>query len=83
MSQFNRLIRERFASTGPVAVVTGFTGSAVEGHATTLGRGGSDYTASLIGAALNCSALVIWTDVDGFMSAAQGGQPRHHCEALL
>ncbi len=50
-------------------VVTGFIGSTHNGETTTLGRGGSDYTASLFGAALNAEEIVIWTDVDGMMTA--------------
>src|SRR5580693_2394776 len=50
-------------------VVTGFNGATVDGRATTLGRGGSDYSASILAAALNASELWIWTDVDGIMSA--------------
>ncbi|PRY12388.1 aspartate kinase [Pontibacter ummariensis] len=49
--------------------VTGYIASDEQGHVTTLGRGGSDYTAALLGAALNCSEIQIWTDVDGMMTA--------------
>ncbi|MCB0345248.1 MAG: bifunctional aspartate kinase/homoserine dehydrogenase I [Bdellovibrionales bacterium] len=52
-----------------VYVVTGFIGSTESGETTTLGRGGSDYTASLLGSALSCEEIVIWTDVDGMMTA--------------
>lgn len=52
-----------------IPVVTGFIGTSVEGNTTTLGRGGSDYTASLIGAALGADEIWIWTDVDGLMTA--------------
>lgn len=52
-----------------VPVVTGFIGSDLHGHTTTLGRGGSDYTAAIIGAAVGAEAVQIWTDVDGFMTA--------------
>ncbi|MCG8459354.1 MAG: aspartate kinase, partial [Holophagales bacterium] len=62
-------LRERFGGPGPTAVVTGFTGSTAEGHTTTLGRGGSDYTAALLGAALDAEAVELWTDVSGVMSA--------------
>jgi bifunctional aspartokinase / homoserine dehydrogenase 1 len=51
------------------AVAPGFISSAPDGTVTTLGRGGSDYTASLFAAALNADKLEIWTDVDGFMTA--------------
>ena len=55
-----------------VNIWPGFIASDVDGGDTTLGRGGSDYTASIIAASLNASVLEIWTDVDGFMS----GDPR-------
>ena len=51
------------------AVAPGFISSAADGTVTTLGRGGSDYTAALFAAALNAEKLEIWTDVDGFMTA--------------
>jgi aspartate kinase len=50
-------------------VITGFNASTLDGRATTLGRGGSDFSASIITAALDASELWIWTDVDGIMSA--------------
>jgi aspartate kinase len=52
-----------------IPVVTGFIASSVDGNPTTLGRGGSDYTASMIGAALAADEIWIWTDVDGLMTA--------------
>jgi aspartate kinase len=52
-----------------VPVAQGFIGSTVDGVATTIGRGGSDYSAALIGAALGAEAIEIWTDVDGLMTA--------------
>jgi len=52
-----------------IPVVTGFIAATVDGSITTLGRGGSDYTASLLGAALNTDEIWIWTDVDGLMTA--------------
>jgi bifunctional aspartokinase / homoserine dehydrogenase 1 len=54
---------------GVLPVVTGFNGATADGRATTLGRGGSDYSASILAAALDASELWIWTDVDGIMSA--------------
>ena len=54
---------------GEVPVVQGFVSSSADGKATTLGRGGSDYTASLIGMALNAEEIEIWTDVDGILTA--------------
>ena len=62
-------IREHFADRTRVQVVTGFLASTPEGETTTLGRGGSDYTASLLGAGLAAQAIEIWTDVDGVQSA--------------
>jgi bifunctional aspartokinase / homoserine dehydrogenase 1 len=50
---------------GIVPVVTGFIGASVHGVQTTLGRGGSDYSATILGAALGAQETVIWTDVDG------------------
>ncbi len=54
---------------GLIPVVTGFNGATADGRPTTLGRGGSDFSASIIAAALDASELWIWTDVDGIMSA--------------
>jgi aspartate kinase len=50
-------------------VITGFNGATADGRPTTLGRGGSDFSASILSAALDASELWIWTDVDGIMSA--------------
>ncbi len=52
-----------------VPVVTGFIGSTEDGLTTTLGRSGSDYTGSIVGSALRCEEIWIWTDVDGVMTA--------------
>lgn len=68
----NELIKKAFSAQPlpKVALVPGFIASNKEGDdITNLGRGGSDYTASIIAAALNASILEIWTDVDGFMTA--------------
>ena len=54
---------------GKVPVMGGFIGRTAQGITTTLGRGGSDYTASLLGAALHADAIEIWTDVDGMLTA--------------
>ncbi len=54
---------------GEIAVITGFIAATPSGRTTTLGRGGSDYTAALIGAAVEAQAIELWTDVDGVMSA--------------
>jgi aspartate kinase len=56
-------------SRGRVPVVGGFVGATDQGIVTTLGRGGSDYSASLLGAALGAESIEIWTDVDGMMTA--------------
>jgi aspartate kinase len=53
---------------GTVPVVTGYIGATVEGTPTTLGRGGSDYSATIIGAALQADEVIIWTDVDGIFT---------------
>jgi len=54
---------------GVLPVVTGFNGATADGRPTTLGRGGSDFSASILAAAMDASELWIWTDVDGIMSA--------------
>jgi len=54
---------------GIVPVVTGFIGATAEGVLTTLGRGGSDYSATILGAALDADEVIIWTDVDGLLTA--------------
>jgi len=66
----NELIRSRLNGSIGINVITGFIGSdAKSGRTTTLGRGGSDYTAAIIAAALNADELQIWTDVSGVLSA--------------
>ena len=54
---------------GTLPVVTGFNGATADGRPTTLGRGGSDFSASILAAVLDAAELWIWTDVDGIMSA--------------
>ena len=54
---------------GIVPVVTGFIGATAEGQLTTLGRGGSDFSATILGAALDAVEVIIWTDVDGVLTA--------------
>ena len=54
---------------GAVPVVAGYSGAAPDGQATTLGRGGSDYSATIIGAAIGADEVWIWTDVDGVLTA--------------
>ena len=53
----------------PLFILPGFVASNEKGQTTTLGRGGSDYTAAILGAALDASAVEIWTDVSGMMTA--------------
>ena len=64
-----KLIKSAYKNNKKIKVVTGFISSAKGGLTTTLGRGGSDYTASLLGAGLNAEAIEIWTDVDGVLTA--------------
>jgi aspartokinase/homoserine dehydrogenase 1 len=54
---------------GVMPVVTGFIGATADGMLTTLGRGGSDYSATILGAALRADEVIIWTDVNGLMTA--------------
>jgi aspartate kinase len=56
-------------ANGEIPVVTGFIAATADGVTTTLGRGGSDFSASIIGAALDADEVWIWTDVDGVMTA--------------
>ncbi|MEE8442079.1 MAG: aspartate kinase [Spirochaetia bacterium] len=66
----NEISRDaRVAGDGPIVVITGFIASDAHGVTTTLGRNGSDYTVSLVGAAMEADAIEIWTDVDGVFSA--------------
>ena len=66
----NKLIKETFSPLPKVSLVPGFISSSTEtGEVTNLGRGGSDYTASILATALDANTLEIWTDVDGFMTA--------------
>lgn len=66
----NRLVKDNWQSIPKVSLVGGFISSDAEsGEVTNLGRGGSDYTASIIAAVLDAGVLEIWTDVDGFMTA--------------
>ncbi len=65
----NKNIQDTFHDFKGVAVVPGFISKNCKGEFTTIGRGGSDYTAAIISAALNVDVLEIWTDVNGFMTA--------------
>ncbi|OGG53273.1 bifunctional aspartate kinase/homoserine dehydrogenase I [Candidatus Kaiserbacteria bacterium RIFCSPLOWO2_12_FULL_53_8] len=74
----NRSVRAYFRKHPRLQVVTGFIASTAGKATTTLGRGGSDYSASIVGAALNAHAIEIWTDVSGVMTA----DPRKVKDAL-
>ena len=63
------LIREHFNENHGLPVITGFIGATSEGETTTLGRSGSDFTASIFGAALKADEIQIWTDVNGVLTA--------------
>ena len=62
-------IEEFFSTHNEVQVITGFIASAKKGLTTTLGRGGSDYTAALIAAGVGAEIIEIWTDVNGVLTA--------------
>jgi len=61
-------LKSSIKSLNVIPVITGFIGKTEKGEITTLGRGGSDYTAAIIGAAIDADEIQIWTDVDGIMS---------------
>ncbi|MBI9096836.1 MAG: aspartate kinase [Spirochaetaceae bacterium] len=62
-------IKERLENTGQIYIITGFISGSEKGITTTLGRNGSDYTAAIIGAAMESETVEIWTDVDGVLTA--------------
>jgi aspartokinase/homoserine dehydrogenase 1 len=64
-----KLIQSYFEKSDKTEIITGFISSNNKGETTTLGRGGSDYTAAILGAALNAEEIEIWTDVDGVLTA--------------
>lgn len=69
-AETNKRIKEHFNNrTGRITIVPGFIASDKDGYTTTLGRGGSDYTAAIFAAALDAEVLEIWTDVSGMMTA--------------
>ncbi len=68
-NQTNSLISRHISKVNKFTIVPGFIASNNSGETTTLGRGGSDYTAAIIAAGIDSEVLEIWTDVDGFMSA--------------
>jgi bifunctional aspartokinase / homoserine dehydrogenase 1 len=65
----NSLIRRKISGKNRLILVPGFIASSNKNEITTLGRGGSDYSAAIIAAAINADMLEIWTDTDGFMTA--------------
>lgn len=65
----NQKIKEFFSKEEAIYVVPGFIGRTSKGEATTLGRGGSDYTAAILAGALDAEVMEKWTDVDGLMTA--------------
>ena len=65
----NQNISDYFSNHPEIQIVTGFVGSSKGGLTTTLGRGGSDFTAAILGAGLNAEAIEIWTDVDGVLTS--------------
>jgi aspartokinase/homoserine dehydrogenase 1 len=64
-----RTVLQPLLDAGILPVMTGFNGATIDGKPTTLGRGGSDFSASILAAALDAGELWIWTDVDGIMTA--------------
>lgn len=74
----NALLRRK-VSTEQVTVMGGFIGATEDGVTTTLGRGGSDYTASIVGAALAVDEIQIWTDVDGMLTCDPRVVASAHC----
>ncbi len=64
-----RALRRALGNSRRLCVVTGFIGRTKAGDPTTLGRNGSDYTAAIVGAALRCREIQIWSDTDGIMTA--------------
>jgi aspartokinase/homoserine dehydrogenase 1 len=74
----NKNIKHHFKTNSQIQIITGFIASNDDGEITTLGRGGSDFTASIIGAALKVEEIEIWTDVDGILTA----DPRKVKEAI-
>jgi aspartate kinase len=74
----NALLRRKVSDT-QVTVIGGFIGATEDGVTTTLGRGGSDYTAAIVGAAICAEEIQIWTDVDGMLTCDPRLVPDGHC----
>jgi len=79
IEQTNRLLAQVKTKLGKISLFPGFISSNENNENTTLGRGGSDYTAALLAAAFDSSTLEIWTDVDGFMTADPRVISRSYC----
>lgn len=79
----NNKIKTHFKSLKGTAVITGFIASTHKGEMTTLGRGGSDYTAAIYGAALDAKEIQIWTDVDGVMTADPRKVRKAYCVPVM
>lgn len=81
IAEIDRRLREKvkpLIDAGMVPVMGGFIGSTREGITTTIGRGGSDFSAALVGAGLNAEAIEIWTDVDGMKTTDPNLCPDAH-----
>jgi aspartate kinase len=86
LSESPALLHERVSAIvagGKVPVVTGFIGKTRDGRVTTLGRGGSDYSAAVVGAAIGSDEIEIWTDVPGVMSSDPRVVPEAHTIPVL
>jgi aspartate kinase len=86
MTPTRRRVQERvqpLVQRGVIPVITGYVAATEEGVTTTLGRGGSDYTAALVGAALGAREVWIWSDVDGILTADPNIVPRARSIAEL
>ncbi len=86
MSITRQQVKEKIGpitDAGVIAVVTGFVGATQEGQTTTLGRGGSDYTAAILGAALQADEIWLWKNVDGLMTADPKVEPSAKTISLL
>ena len=69
LSNTEEKIKESLSEIGSIPIITGFIGKNKWGQITTLGRGGSDYTAAIIGSAMDAEEIQVWTDVDGMMTS--------------
>ncbi len=79
----NSQIRSQLENTRDVVLIPGFIATDEHGRTTTLGRGGSDYTAAILASALHADVLEIWTDVDGFMTADPKNVPKAYPVACM